>query len=61
MGSEIKYFGVFIQSVFNIKQTPCNTQCDMCSLVARFASNTKPTPIAFLRFDVVYTGVLKVF
>lgn len=30
-------------------------------MVNRSASNTKPTPIAFLRMEVVYTGVRKVF
>ena len=30
-------------------------------MVNRSASNTNPTPIAFLRKDVVYTGVRRVF
>ena len=58
--SSIKCFS-FPQSVFNNKQTPCNTQCDMCSSVVRSASNTRPTPIALRRVDVVYTGVQYVF
>lgn len=49
------------QSVFNIKETPCKIQCETCSDVARFASNTRPTPIALRRLDVVYTGVFRVF
>lgn len=33
----------------------------MCLVVKRSASNTSPTPIAFLLIEVVYTGVLRVF
>jgi len=33
----------------------------MCSVVAKSASNTSPTPIAFLLCEVTYTGVLNVF
>jgi len=46
------------QSVFNTQQTPCRIQCETCLFVLRSASNTKPTPIAFLRAYVTYTGVL---
>lgn len=49
------------QSVFNTRQTPWSIQCEICSGVAKSASNTKPTPRAFRRLDVVYTGVLNVF
>ena len=49
------------QSVFRIKHTPCRTQCETCSVVAKSDSNTKPTPIWLRRSEVVYTGVLNVF
>lgn len=55
------YVRPFAQSVFRMRQTPCNTQWLMCSVVARSASNTRPTPIAFLLWDVTYTGVRNVF
>lgn len=50
-----------LQSELRHKQTPWSTQWEMCMVVNRSASNTNPTPIAFLRKDVVYTGVRSVF
>ena len=44
-----------------MRQTPCSTHRLLCSFVCRSASNTKPTPMAFLRCEVTYTGVLNVF
>lgn len=44
-----------------MRHTPCKTQWLRCSVVARSASNTRPTPMAFLLSEVTYTGVLKVF
>ena len=49
------------QSVLRVRQTPWSTQWEMCSNVARSASNTSPTPMALRRSEVVYTGVRKVF
>lgn len=37
------------QSVLRTRQTPCRTQWLGCLSVLRSASNTRPTPIAFLR------------
>lgn len=37
------------QVVFRQSATPCNTQWLWCSLVAKSASKTWPTPIAFFR------------
>ena len=42
-----------VQSVLRHRQTPCSTQCEWCLVVDRSASNTNPTPMAFLRADVV--------
>lgn len=50
-----------LQSVLRHKHTPCWTQWEMWMVVNRSASKTNPTPIAFLRMEVVYTGVLNVF
>ena len=36
-------------SVFNDRATPCSTHSDVCSSVAKLASKTKPTPMAFRR------------
>lgn len=52
---------IIFQSVFKTKQTPWRIQWLLCSAVNKSASNTSPTPMAFLRRDVVYTGVLRVF
>ena len=41
------------QSSLRVRQTPCRTHRLTCSVVPKSASNTSPTPIAFLRFDVV--------
>jgi len=49
------------QSELRQRHTPCSTQWEMCLVVNRSASNTRPTPMAFLRMDVVYTGVRSVF
>merc|ERR1711865_118164 len=43
---------LFYASVFKTSATPCKTQIDRCSFVLRFAVNTNPTPIAFLRSGV---------
>ena len=36
-------------SVFSDRATPCSTHSDVCSSVAKLASKTKPTPMAFRR------------
>lgn len=41
------------QSEFRVRHTPCSTQWEMCFVVKRSASNTKPTPMAFLLVEVV--------
>lgn len=48
-------------SALRHKHTPWITQWEMCLVVNRSASNTNPTPIAFLLSEVVYTGVRSVF
>lgn len=50
-----------LYSALRHKQTPGRTQWEICMVVNRSASNTNPTPIAFLLKDVVYTGVRSVF
>jgi len=49
------------QSVSSVRQTPWRIQWLSCSLMSRSARNTRPTPNAFLRWEVVYTGVRRVF
>ena len=51
---------VFYASVLRHKHTPCSTQCELCDDVARSASKTSPTPMAFRRACVTYTGVRNV-
>ena len=36
-------------SVFNDRATPCSTHSEVCSSVAKLASKTRPTPMAFRR------------
>ena len=36
-------------SVFSDRATPCSTHSDVCSSVAKLASKTRPTPMAFRR------------
>ena len=43
-------------SVLRQSDTPCSTQWEECPAVVRSASNTRPTPIAFLRACVTYTA-----
>lgn len=50
-----------LYSALRHKQTPGSTQWEIFMVVNRSASNTKPTPIASLLKDVVYTGVRSVF
>lgn len=51
----------FAQSSFSIKQTLCKIHWLITTSVCRYASNTSPTPIAFRRWLVTYTGVGKLF
>ena len=44
-----------------MRQHPCSVQRELCSVVWRSASNTRPTPMALRRSDVTYTGVRNVF
>lgn len=48
-------------SALRVRHTPWRTQWEMCLVVYRSASKTRPKPMALRRMEVVYTGVRSVF